>query len=336
MVFRSPIDVAWRSFAINTSTSEYLNELSSLFSGIEYDNWDMSELHKIVLGILPLDLEEQLQKPYARAQVNLVDSRDRTPLHWAAIRGDASAVENLLLAGANPNFQSRGKDTPLHLAALSQNPRVFELLIKAGADVRSVSSWGEAPLNSACNRRDVVACVELLVKNGADVDHRDRRGDTPLSFAATRNNVQIGSFLLKANANIRTASEGGETPPFHAIFGGSYEFLELLLQSGADCTNVTIQGSTILHFTAQHGDAKTTRILTSAGLRGINPDAIDSKGRTAMQVLEQRPVIEEGFKEAFRKLMDSIIATRVEGSEDSDTWFDAPCWPEDDSSFASN
>jgi len=37
-----------------------------------------------------------------------------------------------------------------------------------------------------------------------------------------------------------------------------------------------------------------------------------------MQVLKQRLVIEEGFEEAFRELLDSI-----KGTEDSEIYFDA-------------
>lgn len=271
---------------ISNGKPEYLRELKLLFSGIEYDDWGFSELHKITLGILPLDLGVQLEKPHLRAQVNVTDFRDRTPLHWASIKGDAYAVENLLLAGANPNCRSRGNDTPLHLAAVSQNTRVFNLLIMAGADVLYVNSWGDTPLNCACNHRDVWACISPLVLSGVKVDHRNRSGETPLSRAAKRNSLGIGSFLLNSNANMRITDEGGETPLFHAIFCGNHEFLKLLLENGDDCTNVTVHGATVLHFTAQNGDIKTASILASARLRSINPDAVDLKGRTAMQVLE--------------------------------------------------
>jgi ankyrin repeat protein len=308
---------------ISNGKPEYLRELKLLFSGIEYDDWGFSELHKITLGILPLDLGVQLEKPHLRAQVNVTDFRDRTPLHWASIKGDAYAVENLLLAGANPNCRSRGNDTPLHLAAVSQNTLVFNLLIMAGADVLYVNSWGDTPLNCACNHRDVGACISPLVLSGAKVDHRNRSGETPLSRAAKRNSLGIGSFLLNSNANMRITDEGGETPLFHAIFCGNHEFLKLLLENGDDCTNVTVHGATVLHFTAQNGDIKTASILASARLRSINPDAVDLKGRTAMQVLKQRPAIEEGFEEAFKRLLESIRTAEPIDSEDSETYFDA-------------
>ena len=278
-------------------------------------------MHKIVLGILPLDLELELQKPSIRAQVNLPDCRDRTPLHWATIRGDEYAVKNLLLAGADANCQAHGKDTPLHLAAVSQNPRVYKHLITAGADVNFVNLWGDKALNCACNHKDIVACVNLLIDSGADLDHRNKLGATPLIDAAKKNNLEIASLLLDSQANLHIADVRGETPLFQAIFGGNCEFLALLLQNGDDGMDVTINGSTVLHHTAQHGDIKTASILASARLGRIDPDAKDFKGRTAMQLLKQRLVMEEGFEEAFEKLLESIREADFTDSEGSEVYF---------------
>ena len=121
-----------------------------------------------------------------------------------------------------------------------------------------------------------------------------------------QNNIEIGSFLLNSGANMYIADERGETPLFHAIFCGNHDFIELLLRKGDDCRNVTVHGATVLHYTAEYGDVKTASILASARLRDINPESIDANGRTAMQTLKQREVIEEGFEEAFERLLDSI------------------------------
>jgi hypothetical protein len=67
-----------------------------------------------------------------------------------------------------------------------------------------------------------------------------------------------------------------------------------------------MQGSTVLHHTAQYGDVETASMVASARFKGINPSVLGSKGRTAMQVLEQRPVIEEGLDKAFQRLLESI------------------------------
>src|SRR2546421_7019257 len=233
MSSRSPVQTAWTSIFTSTSKSQYILDLESLFSGIPYEDWEFSTLHKIVLGILPLNLEFQLQKSLVRAQINLPDSGGWTPLHWAARRGDANATEHLLLAGANPNYHSNEGNTALHAASQSQNPRCFELLTMAGADVHAVDRWGDQPLHDACNNRDIAACVKPLIMGGALVDCKTRAGGrTPLFMAAAKNNLNIGSLLLESNANMYISDDNGETPLFRAIFSGSHGFLELLLHKG--------------------------------------------------------------------------------------------------------
>jgi len=301
---RSPIDDAWRRIFTGAGEPQYLSSLMLLFPSVKWCDWDFSDLHKIVLGILPLDLATMLKNPHIQAQVNLPDFRGRTPLYWASLKGDTNAVKNLLIAGANANSLAYGNDAPLHAAAFSQNPRVFKLLIMAGADVDFANLWGDTPLNCACNHRDVVACIEPLINRGAQLDHKNYEGTTPLSDAALKNNIKIGSFLLNLNANMHIRNNRGETPLFRTIMGGNHDFLKLLLQNGDDCTNVTAHSATVLHYTAQYGDIKTASILKSAGLRGIKPDALDFKGRTATQILEQCFTAEEGFKEVFESLLE--------------------------------
>ncbi|KAI9868596.1 MAG: hypothetical protein M1813_004446 [Trichoglossum hirsutum] len=169
----------------------------------------------------------------------------------------------------------------------------------------------------------MVACVEPLIKGGAKLDHRNRLGLTSLSEAAMRNNLEIGSLLLNSNANMHIADERGETPLFHAISCGNHDFVELLLQKGDGCTNVTIHGATVLHYTAEYGDARMASILASARLRGIDREATDANGRTAMEVLKHRLVVEEEFEESFERLLDSVQGLH---STDSEVYFDVSEW----------
>lgn len=68
-----------------------------------------------------------------------------TPLHLAAMNGDASAMKALLAAGANPNARDNEGATPLHMAAYASRADYVKLLLEAGAD----------PLAKTDNGRDV-------------------------------------------------------------------------------------------------------------------------------------------------------------------------------------
>ena len=71
-----------------------------------------------------------------------------TPLHYAAARHPVIA-ELLIAKGADVDaVDNRGK-TPLHWAARWQNPEVAELLIANAANINVVDNRGKTPLDMA-------------------------------------------------------------------------------------------------------------------------------------------------------------------------------------------
>tara|TARA_B100000427_G_scaffold134757_1_gene112037 strand:+ start:33598 stop:34431 length:834 start_codon:yes stop_codon:yes gene_type:complete len=71
------------------------------------------------------------------------------PLHWAAILGDSTLVDALIVVGADVNKASNNRDSPLHWAAMYGDATVVKALIAAGADVNIVNNSGETPLDCA-------------------------------------------------------------------------------------------------------------------------------------------------------------------------------------------
>ena len=76
--------------------------------------------------------------------VNSRDSSGDTPLHIAAIWGDADAIESLLAAGADVNAKGDMSCTPLHYAVSQGKVEAAKSLIKHGAslDIKDeISGW---------------------------------------------------------------------------------------------------------------------------------------------------------------------------------------------------
>lgn len=64
----------------------------------------------------------------AGLDVNSVDELGWTPLHEAAIHGNANMIKLLLSKGANPNIEDRYEHKPLHLVNASKYPKAVDLL----------------------------------------------------------------------------------------------------------------------------------------------------------------------------------------------------------------
>ena len=113
MFKRTAVQAAWDQIYYGRQGShlpENLQRLTQIFP--EYrsiDSFDFSRVHKVVLNIYPLSLERVLLKETWRSQKNFSDSWGRTPLHWAARRGDVAAVEALIYAGVNIDAQDHEK-----------------------------------------------------------------------------------------------------------------------------------------------------------------------------------------------------------------------------------
>ena len=82
------------------------------------------------------------------ADANSHDTMGITPLSWAAMAGQAEAVQLLIKQGADVNGRNRDGNVPLHGAAFLGQAEIVELLIQHKADVNLRSGKGETPLDT--------------------------------------------------------------------------------------------------------------------------------------------------------------------------------------------
>ena len=81
--------------------------------------------------------------------VNIVDNRDNTPLHWAAMKDKKDTIELLMENGADIEAKDADGWTPLHYAAAFSSVDTVQTLVNLGADKESKAKDGSNPMDYA-------------------------------------------------------------------------------------------------------------------------------------------------------------------------------------------
>ncbi|EXJ66684.1 uncharacterized protein A1O5_10355 [Cladophialophora psammophila CBS 110553] len=317
----SAVDRAWTVILTQPDSSPLAENFKRLFgSGDVVEEMGFSVVHKSLLGLLRIELQELLES--SRAEVDAVDHENRTALSWAAQRGDAKIVGQLLRHDADPNICSKLKASPLHYALRSKSPECVRLLVNAQASVSYCDWGGWPPVHTAAMNQDDPAYMIALIDGGADVNAvlppgASGRGKTALHRAALSNRAQMATCLLDHGARIDQQSIGGSTPLIEAIDYESVDVIGVLMGRGADYTISDDVGQSILHRVASKGSMKTLKVFLDEGfdLSKLDPGARDVFGYTAQDILHGVRSVALG--EEFIRTMEDWIAALKQGNKQS-------------------
>jgi len=150
-----------------------------------------------------------------------------------AERGDVSALDALLGRKADADVRDSCQWTPLMKAALNGHRDAVARLLAAGASIDAADKGGYTALLLAAsnNHADV---VELLLDHGAMIDAQERtQGFTALIWAAQRGYAETVGVLLRHGADATLPDLEGKTAADHARLEGRTEVLALLEPGGA-------------------------------------------------------------------------------------------------------
>ncbi|KAH0848818.1 hypothetical protein AYO21_08262 [Fonsecaea monophora] len=327
----SAVDQAWTVILTQPENSPLAENFKRLFgSGDVLDEKGFSVIHKCLLGLLRVKLQKLLES--RAADVDAVDTENRTALSWAAQRGDVKSVAQLLRHDADPNICSKFKASPLHYALRSKSPECVRLLVKARASVSSCDWGGWPPVHTAAMNQDDPAYMLALINGGADVNAMvsppssasvggsgsSSRGKTALHRAALNNRSRMVTCLLDHGARINQQSVGGSTPLMEAIDYDSVNVIRVLMRRGADYTIGDDVGQSILHRVASKGSMKALDVLANGGfdLSQLNPEKQDAFGYTARDILHRATSIalSEEFVRAMKDWLAVLMGRRNEQS----------------------
>jgi len=192
-----------------------------------------------------------------------------TPLHMAAVAGQAEAVEDLLAKDAGVNARDGSQRTPLHLAASYGRAGVVKALLDHKADLTAKSKYGgDMPIHLAAEQ-GFAEVVSVLLAGGAEVDALNDSKQTPLILAAETNQPKTAKVLLEKGANVHTLTAHGM--PLHiAAREGSTRLVELLLEHGAQVNARDRNGSTPLRWIRRSlDDTRSVRLQERKDVEAI-------------------------------------------------------------------
>ena len=233
--------------------------------GDSIDEQGYSQIHRVVLGLSMASLEEVIaMQPRS---VNAVDAVGRTPLMWAASRGEERAVALLLEAGADPDVFDVYGNGAVTYAAEGDHSVCVRLLLEANAELIPVLPTGVKLLgavNHTTRYASKVSSLKQLLDAGAEVEPSTVEGWTPLINAARLDKVDFAGLLLDYGADINATSTLGQTPLTMAITYNSHNVLRLLLDRWREFkTCPRRHGPNLLQIAALHADIETINILTT-------------------------------------------------------------------------
>ncbi|KAK1338338.1 hypothetical protein QTO34_001453, partial [Cnephaeus nilssonii] len=133
---------------------------------------DMTKLHQAVAAGDYILVKKILKKGLCDPNYKDVDWNDRTPLHWAAIKGHMEVMKLLIQYGARPCLVTDVGWTPAHFAAESGHLNVLKMLHALHAAIDASDFFGDTPKRIA-QIYGQKACVAFLEK--AEPECRDHR-----------------------------------------------------------------------------------------------------------------------------------------------------------------
>lgn len=262
----SPRNKAHQALLMGDLSREDEEALLCLTSGSDFiSEQNYTQLHKIVLGLSMLELEDEILKRLD--EVNGTDIMGRTALAWAACRGDERAIVILLRYGAKVNTLDIQNSAPVCHAADRNHATCVRLLLEAGADPDIAASLGHkvgGPLNCAARNASDPLVLKSLLDFGANPDASGIDGMTALIHASRRDMTGFAVLLLEYGADINAKSVTGQTPLATAIANNSHNILQLLLDRWFEYTECPrLKGPDLLQIVALYADIETMSILSA-------------------------------------------------------------------------
>lgn len=199
------------------------------------------------------------------ANINITDKNKQTVLHQSVIKNNLKFTNELLKRKANPNIKDKEELSPL---AYAKTVNMMKLLLHYGSTPDIKTPNGKYLLHN-CAKSNNIEAVNLLTLYKANPNVYDSDGNCPLDLA---NNKDIKILLLAAGSN-----PNFKTYLIDALKAQDSEFVDLLLECGANPDKIDIKGNSSIFYIQNESD------LLKLKEHNVNLNIYNNAGYTPMQ-----------------------------------------------------
>lgn len=203
-----------------------------------------------------------------------------TPLKCAAYYGRPNIIKIFINLGVPVDENDdTNKTTPLMLATQMSHRKAVEKLLSAGADVNFQNDYGGTALSLV----RTPTCADLLINAGADINMEDEFGYTPVLAVTSKGCSDLLQLFLEKGGCANCKGPDGNTPLIVSARKGLYDCINVLVQYGCDLNKTGSFSGTALAEAALQGHIYCMKLLIESGAL-INVDNTDSNRTISARV----------------------------------------------------
>ncbi|KAF4774757.1 hypothetical protein HER10_EVM0003061 [Colletotrichum scovillei] len=258
------------------------------------------------IGSTAYNTPENETSSQVQPSIDCKDKEGRTPLYFAAERGQLDIAETLFDLGARPDLIPKDISYSPVVRAAEKGQEAFLRLIlqkRSGSQLSVTPSMISRLPSSVDKLQDVkraliraaetgnTGTAQILLETGVSIDDGYKPDHTPLIAAVRKSQSRSIDLLLESGADINRGSLLEGMKPIHwAITRENEAIIRLLIERGCDFEVQDASGQTPLHIACQYENR--FRIVALLLEAGANVHVQDDNGDTPLFIAVLRDAID--------------------------------------------
>jgi ankyrin repeat protein len=221
-----------------------------------------------------------------QVDVNILNSKQETPLHLACSKNHSPIVQLLVAFGADPCIKDSNNRNAYSRSSFDVGQLMDKLLFDYGLRLcidGPIQADKDSPLHTAVRLGRLDKIQRIVEEKIVDISDTNANHETPLHLACALGHKHIVHILISNGADIYKKDNFNNAPIHRAVSQGHIDTVEYLITVCACNPNIKgYQGRTLLHFACGIGNIKLVTTLIEK--YGISPTATDAVNQIPLHI----------------------------------------------------